>query len=294
MNKLKIGLAATAVLSLMRFSGSTLAAPLTNNLVFWTDAADVDGNGAGQGLSESGLSGNHVTNWVNKAPINGAPQAAQTTLSLAPVLVPNSLNGLPVVRFDGVDDFLQSAAFTSALHQPTEMFLVWKADSVGGAGAIAVDGLTSANRQGISYENVSGLGNSVGVFSGLAVPANYYAFPFPNAIYMTAIFNDLNNGPGAPDSSFRINGVDVKTNAPSGDLNMDGVTLGGRFATFGGDRFTLDGYIAEILVYSSPLGIADRQATEEYLIEKWALPEPSAATFFVVGGLLLRRRFGPR
>ena len=290
MNELmKKTLTVTAV-CVMGLIGIAQSAPLTNNLVFWADADDLDGDGVSEGALESGLSGALVTTWVDKAPDRGVNTATQGTLVNQPLLVLGALNGRPVVRFDGGDDFLQSTAFTTVLHQPTEMFIVWKADSVGGAGAIAVDGLTSANRQSISYENVSGLGNSVGVFSGLAVPANYYPFPFTKAIYMTAIFNDLNNGPGAPDSSFRINGVDVKTDAPSGDWNMDGVTLGGRFDTFGGDRFSLDGYIGELLIYSSPLSASDRQATEEYLIAKWALPEPSATVFFAFGGILLWRR----
>jgi len=287
MNHTQTKLLGITTLCVCAFAVMVQSAPLTNNLVFWADAADLDGDGVSEGALESGLSGGLVTTWVDKAPDRGVNTATQGTLANQPLLVLGALNSLPVVRFDGVDDFVQGTAFTSALHQPTEMFIVWKADSVGGAGAIAVDGLTSPGRQGISYENVSGLGNSIGVFSGLPVPANYYPYPFTNAVYMTALFNDLNNGPGAPDSSFRINGVDVKTNAPSGDLVMDGVTLGGRFDTFSGDRFSLDGYIGELLIYSSPLSATDRQATEEYLIAKWALPEPSTTAFLALGGLLL-------
>ena len=109
------------------FPATVAAAPLTNNLVLWVDAEDLDGDGVAEGLGESGLSGAFVTTWVDKAPDRGVNTATQGITADQPLLQLGAQNGRPVVRFDGVDDFLQNTAltkFSSPLAQPTEMYLV--------------------------------------------------------------------------------------------------------------------------------------------------------------------------
>jgi hypothetical protein len=94
------------------------------------------------------------------------------------------------------------------------------------------------------------------------------------------------NDPAATDKAF----------GDAGTQSMDGVTLGGRFATFSGDEFGLDGYIAEVLIYSAPLTGSNLTNTESYLYNKWFVapaPEPSsAAVASAAAGLmsLARRR----
>jgi len=267
------------------------AGPITNNLVFWVDADDLDGDGVAEGALESGLSGGLVTTWVDKAPDRGVNTTTQGTLANQPLFVLGGLNGRPVVRFDGLDDYLQSGLFTSALAQPTEMYIVWKADSNGSGGggfpaSIAVDGNTAGARQAITFENVAGA-DGLTMFAGFpggAFVLQPYVFSAP--IYMTAMFDDIS-------STIRVNGAATSpTHYPTmGSDAMGGVTLGGRYDLFGGDRLTLDGYIAELLIYSSPLSTTDRDAVESYLNGHWSIvPEPSALALLGLGGLMLLRR----
>jgi len=276
------------------FSEVAQAGPVTNNLVFWVDADDLDGDGVSEGLGESGQTAGSVATWVNKSAINGAPTATQGSALFQPTLTLGALNGRPVVRFDGLDDYLQSASFTTALAQPTEMYIVWKADSNGSPGGgffacIAVDGNSGSARQAVTYEFIGGQGgDSLTMYGGAPTfGALIFNSTFSAPIYETAMFNGAS-------STMRVNGQSVaafNVNGGPGTESLGGVTLGGRYDLFGGDRLTLDGYIAELLIYSSPLNTTDRDAVESYLNGHWSIvPEPTATLLLAVGGLLLFHR----
>ncbi len=278
-----------------------LSPPVTSGMVYHVDANDLDGDGIAEGAFEGGVAGGKVNTWVDKASgyvVGDVNQdATQGTGTQQPNFITGGLNSRPVVRFDGVDDFLKSPAFAAPLAQPNQVFLVWKADSAGGSSSTAFDGLTSTNRNAVVYENVGTL--SIGVFSGNGVVANYFTTAFSSPVVMSALFNDLNNGAGGADSSFRINGVTVNSTAPSGNQPLDGVTLGSRFAPQAGDLFSLDGYLAEVLIYDTPLSNADRDSVEQYLNFKWfdaaslaPIPEPSTLSLLALGavGLALKTR----
>src|SRR5205814_8881189 len=51
--------------------------------------------------------GGKVTAWQDQS--GNGNNAAQTTADMSPLLVNNAINGKPVLRFDGVDDFLEVA-----------------------------------------------------------------------------------------------------------------------------------------------------------------------------------------
>jgi len=59
---------------------------------------------------------------------------------------------------------------------------------------------------------------------------------------------------------------------------------------FQGDGW--DGDIAEILIYNTALSSTDRQSVHEYLVAKYALPEPSVVALGLLGlfGLLKLHR----
>ena len=79
-------------------------AQTTSGLVLWLKAND----GVATNLDGT------VSDWAD-ASLN-LNDAAQHTAGLAPLLVPNAVNGQPALRFDGVDDYLEIA--NSATLQP--------------------------------------------------------------------------------------------------------------------------------------------------------------------------------
>jgi len=86
-----------AILSLVLAGTKTYAQP-TPALLLQADkaTADVDGN---------------VTTWADQS--GNANDATQSDVSMAPKLVANIINGKPVVRFDGSNDFLDVASSDS-------------------------------------------------------------------------------------------------------------------------------------------------------------------------------------
>lgn len=312
---MKTTLQTTAALASLAFLAAScrvaLAAPLpplpvTSNLVYWLDGDDLNGNGVAQGSSESGIVSGNVGTWVDKASgyVGGdvAQTALQGTSGNRPLFVASGLNTRSVVRFDGVDDFLKSAAFATPIGQPYMAFMVWKADSNGTFSNVAFDGLTSTNRGAFTYEQISGSIDAIGMFSGVGVTGNYLASSFSSPIYMTGVFNDTDNSTAAPHSYFRIDGSLAHTTTNTGSQSLDGVTVGSRFAPSSGDLLSLDGYIAEFLIYDSVLSDTDRDAVEEYLAFKWfnpesliaGIPEPSTFTLMGIAGAALAARRGGR
>ncbi len=87
-----------------RFVSTDTNVDIGNDLVLWLDANDLDGDGIAEGLGEETLDGNSVTEWRDKSGLNN--DALQSDVSLKPILVVNEKNGLPVIRFDGVNDIL--------------------------------------------------------------------------------------------------------------------------------------------------------------------------------------------
>src|SRR5882724_2120448 len=69
---------------------------------------------------------NHVSSWLDQSGQNVA--GTQSTAAVQPLFVDNSMNGKPVVRFDGLDDVLLLPNFASAL-TGGEVFIVAKASA---------------------------------------------------------------------------------------------------------------------------------------------------------------------
>ena len=54
------------------------------------------------------------------------------------------------------------------------------------------------------------------------------------------------------------------------------------------------GDMAEILIYGKVLSSAERSDAYEYLVAKYAIPEPGSLTLMVLALFALRAKFGPR
>ncbi len=90
-----------------------------------------------------------------------------------------------------------------------------------------------------------------------------------------------------------VNGQLTGTNTNAANTNT--LNLGRyRLGADRGNGFStrLDGEMAEFLIYSTALSDADRLATEQALMTKFAIPEPTSLVLLGCGTLLLARRQG--
>lgn len=165
-----------------------------------------------------------------------------------PVFVTGALNGLPVYRFDGVDDKLQTATF--AMTQPVNVFIVGKA-SVDGVNQYFCDARAAANTLGMSKSG----GNALSLWGG-------GGFNGPTTDTAFHIMHGLYNGAA---SVARKDGG-AGTTGDAGTASPSGFTLG----AYAGLLAFLIGDVAEALLYGS-LTTSQMNTVGDYLAAKYGL-----------------------
>ena len=183
--------------------------------------------------------------------------AAQATTSKRPTFrsgVSGTLNAQPLVRFDGVDDFLQTAPFASALAQPGMAFWVGKY-AAGSATQFFMDGITATDRWAalVNYPSL----NTLDVYAG--ANTSPLALSSGNYFLLTVLWNGVN-------SLAWTNGTAGST-VSAGANSVTGLTLGAHYSAIA----PLNGDVAEVIVYNSALSSSDRAQVWNYLNNKYAL-----------------------
>src|SRR3972149_237298 len=200
---------------------------------------------AGAGLAD----GDPVGTWTDQ---NGVMHATQATAANKPTYKTAILNGLPIVRFDGVDDQLTTPSYPVALPYPYTVLIVFKNTIFKDYNVICND-LTTHNAQGLH-------GNS----------ANIYLYNGSAALVgiTTSAFKLLYIEWNGANSKYAVNGAALSGPVDPGTLRptLSGLSIGAE--TF---FYPLAGDIAEVLVYNSALSTANKAALETYLNSKWAL-----------------------
>ncbi len=194
---------------------------------------------------------------------------AQATAGFQPLKVPNVINGLQIVRFDGIGDYLELDAWSAEMKNGFTVFIVasvpfantTKYQPLFGAwGEVSIQHEASNDANVPSRSRLEGL---VATNAGLlrATPAGVTA---PGARVLT-----LRVAPSEPSITLYKNGV--VDGGPTAGFASIGSTIGTaiRFVSdFSGVNWGQYD-IGEMWIYSSALAATPRAAVEAYLIRKW-------------------------
>jgi len=259
---------------------STLHAQLTysNGLRLWLEAD------AGVTTNASGF----VSSWADQT-TNGF-NVSQSTDSLKPLFVANVYNQMPALRFDGVNDLLNNTvANVLTSSQARTVFFVAEQDPTDTGGTLfTFRRATTGNR--IMALSKFELNASTYIIYSDGVSVNETT---PSQV---AIVDDPFISTYAWDGQSFVtrmqewlNGTAQVVSGPAArsETGLTGFTVGSR------EDITTAGWkgdIAEILVFDHVLAASDRQGVYEYLLAKYALPEPSAMMLLGLGGSLLWRK----
>lgn len=190
--------------------------------------------------------------------------ATQATQSLKPVYRINSVNGLPVVKFDGINDYMTVDATTGAT-TPFSIYVVGKL-TTGTAAFKNLIGLsqdTAVKNWLYGWDN-SGTNTIFEVLNttGFTAAAATYTNP-------TIILTQVNINAATGQSEIRANGV--STTGTQGTVTSDAVYLGARTLS-GGFQLWTDFQFCEVIIYSGRLlNSLENRRLEFYLARKWGI-----------------------
>ena len=216
-----------------------------SGLVLWLDADAITG------LSD----GNAVATWEDQSAEGN--DLAQATADYRPTYQTGELNGKPVVRFDGSNDFLEVNSFASGtISQPNTVFMVVR-DNVASGNTYIFDGVASDARHAAYFRtSPREMAINCGAYNGgfaTATQGNYH--------YITLVVNN-----GSSDS--REDGSAKQTGVTYGTNTLSGLTLGCDYQQKSWSEY-LNGEIAEFIIYDGEVSGADILEIEAYLVAKW-------------------------
>ena len=276
-------------------SAPAAALPVTENLVLWLDATDVDG--AGNNPANGTSIGTTENPWVNKAPgstVGNAFTATETDgTSPTYVTATAALNNRPSLYFDGTSSGLKIDHHT---------------------GLNATDGLTvflvGSRVSGTGFRWMQkGVGGGGGAGDWFLSPHEGLGIAFRYAAYSLDTTPHVFEGTYDPDSGTyggtlnlldgSLRGNELLLTQAYATPNTDPLYIARRYLS-GGSQGYVNGHIAEILIYNSDLSEQDRQAVGYYLQTKYGIvgsyvPEPSATLLLAMAAMSLlprRRRRG--
>lgn len=228
--------------------------PVVDHLVAWFDAADANT------ITES--SGD-VSQWDDKS--GNANNASQGTASNQPLLVADAANGHPVIRFDGVDNFLSlPSVIISGSTLRTAFFVIRRADN--GAAQTFFSLTTATSNIFIYGRNPVDIIGSYQIsskrdFTGsVADPTDFFVLT-----HVTPTTN-------ISTSEMRIDGSNLSvqsTNAGVFNTSSSGTSSIGRWRS--GNPQYFDGDLGEIIIYDKALSNSEILSVESYLAVKWGV-----------------------
>ena len=208
------------------------------------------------------LSANRGLNFNDGDPVETWPDfsgngndATQPFASKKPIYKVNIVNGRPILRLDGMDDFMETSAFASDLSQPNTVIVAVIVNNIEGDSLYIFEGIDMAKRHGV-LSNITRTPDGLYAYAGVVFQPNV-AFPKGTIHIHTVLFN------GAA-SEYWLDGASQGT----GDVGahvLSGATMG---SNVGGGAARLDGDYYSIIVYDGDIGASNRRRVEEYLAQR--------------------------
>lgn len=204
-----------------------------------------------------------ITTWADQSG-NGNDATQVGAVGIKPIYKTNIINGKPIVRFDGIDDYLDlpnfAAGFTSG-----EIFIVVRLDAdppaVGSATGLWLFGTTAVNEathfpftDGIVYDRWGSTARKTTGNPALSLATNF------------RLYNVVSQ---ANEWTSRIDGAQHFTTAVNTTAFNATLFLGRSFDTV--NSFYVDGDIAEVIMYNAILSAQDRQSIQTYVTTKYGL-----------------------
>lgn len=191
--------------------------------------------------------GQTVTTWVAGSPLTNNATATGTS---KPIFKTGIINGKPVIRFDGSDDFF---TISSALSGSAMTVIAVVTNSASNA-MLCGDPISGHNFQ---WRLTYGGANTVSMYGGSS--------EFQSSTLGVALtsFSVLTFSFGATGQIWQ-NGLSYGSGPVGGTSWFESIGKSGVGVNLSGD-------LAEIVVYNSQLGATDRQSVENYLKAKYAL-----------------------
>ena len=243
-------------------STQTFAPSTLSGLAMWLNA--------GSGVATA--TGNYVTSWNDQS--NNGNNVIQNSQFNQPLLIPGALNGNPVVRFDGNNDYLDGGSGVGNIQSSgASLFIVGKSNTSQGA-----------------FISKSLYGGAPLRYSILYEAGNNFGFLYLDNATRTMWFPSVSSG----QSNLMTMIVDSTSTSPSNTVFINSISKGvtsitsnysmispynflvgaynndsGVVPPIGG--YFLNGDIAEIIMYNRALSDTERQQVETYLNAKYAL-----------------------
>lgn len=259
--KEKWGLSAVEGCSASTIPTVTAVAPSSiSGLNVWFDADDPSGNGV------QPSNGAAITTWVDKSTANDST-ANNAGGGNSPIYVTGALNNKPVVRFDGVNDYLTG---TYAVNGKTQMTIIAV------SAALATYSLTANDNYSLIRWSES---SSWGVV-GLSANQNQTTWRFGTGqsgnepwIYYPVgnTFNIRSMVKNGASEKFYMNGIQL---GQTGGKTTTIANTGSTFDLSKESTHYLNQDMAEILVYNGALTQAQIQGLECYFHNKWGISVP--------------------
>jgi hypothetical protein len=236
-----------------RGTGGSFTPASVSGLVLWLDANDPSNTGV------QPADGSPLDNWVDRSFL---AYTASATGAERPTYVANSQNGLPTLSFDGTQQAMSIASFTTnakssiffAAKNPTNadgvMFMEMSPD------AGANDGFWIFTTNGYHVRNI---GSSAGTSAGSAWMGSAFA-----------LFDCTFGSEGVPNLLLDKNGVNLSTANGSGIINGS-ITTSLNIAARNIGGFFFPGTIGEILIYNRGVSNAEKAELLDYLGTKWGV-----------------------
>jgi len=219
-------------------------------LQIWLDASQI------VGLND----GDAVATWTD-ASGNGY-NATQGTASKRPIYKTSILNGQPVMRFDGVDDFLENATFTALNNATAASLFIVKRQTSGAAirfPFLFVNSFYQFN-----------LGGGPKYWRTSATEDANATLDWTTWTYEAQLFDGSQSG-NANRLKIRSNGSPVSVSYTGTIAATLGSGTGFYVSTLDGTLYPWNGDIAEIIGYSTVPSAGQLALLEQYLAAKYGL-----------------------